>query len=289
MSPRLRPERLELKSPEQIAVMRRSGHLLSRVHDMLADAVRPGITTGELDALAEQMIRDEGARPNFLGYQGYPATLCISVNEEIVHGIPGPRVLEAGDVVSIDGGCIVDGWHSDAARTHIVGSPRGPEDERMVAVAHEALWAGIAALASARRVGEVGAAVEDSVDLANDARPEGHRELSHLEGFGGHGIGTAMHMAPDVMNYRTRDRGPKVVPGLCVAIEPMLIQGPGEWTMLSDDWTVVATGGGRAAHVEHSVAVTPEGLLVLTAADGGRDELAARGVAAAPDPLAPGE
>lgn len=287
MSLRLRPERLELKTPEQIAAMRRSGHLLSRVHDMLADAVRPGVTTGHLDALAAEMIRDEGALPNFLGYQGYPATVCISVDEEVVHGIPGERVLAEGDVVSIDGGCIVDGWHSDAARTHIVGRPRSADDEHLVAVAEDALWSGIAALASARRVGEVGAAIEDHVDLANAERAEGLSELSHLEGFGGHGIGTAMHMAPDVMNYRTRDRGPKVVPGLCVAIEPMLIQGPGDWRMLEDEWTIVATGGGRAAHVEHSVAVTEQGVLVLTAADGGREELARRGVVAAPDPLRP--
>lgn len=285
MSPRVRRERPELKTPEQIAIMRRSGALLSEVHDMLARELRPGITTGRLDALAEEMIRDRGATPNFLGYQGYPATLCISVNEEVVHGIPGDRELLDGDIVSIDGGCIVEGWHSDAARTHIVGTPRGADDERLVEVTREAMWTGIAALASAGRVGEVGAAIEDLVDAANDAAPAGAAELTHLEGFGGHGIGRAMHQAPDVMNYRTRDRGPKVVPGLCVCIEPMLIQGPGDWRMLEDDWTVVATRGGRAAHWEHSIAVTADGLLVLTAADGGAAELSARGVTAAPDPI----
>lgn len=285
MSPRLRGPRLELKTPEQILVMRRSGHLLAQVHDMLAGEIRPGITTRELDALAEAMIRDHGATPNFLGYQGYPATLCISVNEEVVHGIPGDRVLGEGDIVSIDGGCIVDGWHSDAARTHIVGAPRSDEDIALCRVTEDALWAGIAALATAKRVSEIGEAIEDFVDAAMDSWTG--PALSHLEGFGGHGIGTAMHMEPDVMNYRTRDRGPKVVPGLCVAIEPMLIQGPGDWRMLEDDWTVVATGGGRAAHVEHSVAVTDGGLLVLTALDGGAAELAIRGVTTAPDPLAP--
>lgn len=276
-----RRERVELKTADEIVGMRRSGLLLARVHAMLTDALRPGITTGQLDALAEQMIRDEGATPNFLGYQGFPATVCISVNEEVVHGIPGDRVLETGDIVSLDGGCIVDGWHSDAARTHIVGAPRDDADVRLVDATRSALWAGIAALATARRIGEIGAAIEDHVDALEDPQV-----LSHLEGFGGHGIGRAMHQPPDVMNYRTRDRGPAVVPGMCLAIEPMLIQGGGAWRTLADDWTIVATEGGRAAHEEHSVAVTESGLLVLTASDGGVAGLAEHGIVAAPDPLA---
>lgn len=277
--PRIGRPRVEIKTPEQIAQMRRSGHLLSRVHDMLEGEIRPGMTTADLDRLAEAMIRDEGATPNFLGYQGFPATLCISVNEEVVHGIPGSRVLQDGDVVSLDGGCIIEGWHSDAARTHIIGSPRSARDELLVEVTRTAMWAGVAALSDARRVGEIGAAIEDHVDA------EAGEEFSHLEDFGGHGIGTAMHQPPDVMNYRTRDRGPAVKPGMCLAIEPMLIQGPGDVELLADDWTIVATGGGRAAHWEHSVAVTEEGILVLTAGDGGRSELAERGVRIASDPL----
>lgn len=274
------PERVELKTPEQILVMRRSGKLLHQVHEMLAEHIRPGVTTDELDTLAHDMIRDAGATPNFLGYQGYPATLCISVNDVVVHGIPDARPLEEGDIVSIDGGLIVEGWHSDAARTHIVGTARSVADAELVRITREALWTGISALASAERVGEVGAAIEDFVAEAAG------ESLSHLEGFGGHGIGTAMHQAPDVMNYRTRSRGPKVRPGLCLAIEPMLIQGPGNWVLEDDDWTVRATAGGRAAHSEHSVAVTEQGLLVLTEGDGGAAELALRGVVAAPDPLA---
>ncbi|MGO1227658.1 type I methionyl aminopeptidase [Brachybacterium sp. AOP42-C2-15] len=274
------PERVELKTPEQIHVMRRSGMLLHRVHEMLAAQIRPGITTNELDTLAHDMIRDEGATPNFLGYQGYPATLCISVNEVVVHGIPDERPLVEGDIVSIDGGLIIEGWHSDAARTHIVGRARSVADEDLVRTTREALWAGIAALATADRVGQISAAIEDYVAEAAG------ESLSHLEGFGGHGIGTAMHQAPDVMNYRTRSRGPRVRPGMCLAIEPMLIQGPGNWTLDDDDWTVRATAGGRAAHAEHSVAVTEQGLLVLTEGDGGAAELARRGIVAAPDPLA---
>ena len=274
------PERVELKTPEQIHVMRRSGMLLHRVHEMLAAQIRPGITTNELDTLAHDMIRDEGATPNFLGYQGYPATLCISVNDVVVHGIPDERPLVEGDIVSIDGGLIIEGWHSDAARTHIVGRARSVADEDLVRTTREALWAGIAALATADRVGQISAAIEDYVAEAAG------ESLSHLEGFGGHGIGTAMHQAPDVMNYRTRSRGPRVRPGMCLAIEPMLIQGPGNWTLDDDDWTVRATAGGRAAHAEHSVAVTEQGLLVLTEGDGGAAELARRGIVAAPDPLA---
>ncbi|MGO1896795.1 MAG: type I methionyl aminopeptidase, partial [Brachybacterium sp.] len=228
----LLPERVELKTPEQILVMRRSGKLLHQVHDMLAEHIRPGITTNELDTLAHDMIRDEGATPNFLGYQGYPATLCISVNDVVVHGIPDDRPLEDGDIVSIDGGLIIEGWHSDAARSHIVGTPRSAADEDLVRITREALWAGIAALATADRVGQIGAAIEDHVtEVAGET-------LSHLEGFGGHGIGTAMHQAPDVMNYRTRSRGPKIRAGMCLAIEPMLIQGPGTWELEDDDWTV---------------------------------------------------
>lgn len=275
----LRRERVELKTPEQIAVMRRSGMLLSQVHDMLADAIRPGVTTAALDTLAEEMIRDHGAVPNFLGYHGFPATLCISVNDVVVHGIPDDTALAQGDVVSIDGGCIVEGWHSDAARTHIVGAPRSEADTELVRLTEQALWVGIAALAAAERVGEVGAAIEDFVTgTAGDA-------LSHLEDFGGHGIGTAMHQPPDVMNYRTRTRGPRVKPGMCLAIEPMLIQGPGSWRLEEDNWTVRATGGGRAAHWEHSVAVTTGGLVVLTAADGGAEGLARHGLTPAPYPL----
>lgn len=276
----LLPERVELKTPEQILVMRRSGLLLHRVHEMLSESIRPGITTNQLDSLAHQMIRDEGAVPNFLGYQGYPATLCISVNDVVVHGIPDDVPLEEGDIVSIDGGLIIDGWHSDSARTHIVGEPRSRADEELVRVTREALWAGIVALAAAQRVGDVSAAIEDFVGQ------EAGETLSHLEGFGGHGIGTAMHQAPDVMNYRTRSRGPKVRTGMCLAIEPMLIQGSGDWELEDDDWTVRATGGGRAAHSEHSTAVTDQGLLVLTEGDGGAAELARRGITAAPDPLA---
>ena len=279
MSPRLRRERIEYKSGEQILDMRRAGHLIALVHAEVARAIKPGITTQELDTLAETMIRDNGAIPNFKGYQGFPATLCVSVNEEIVHGIPGSRVIEDGDIVSVDGGCIVNGWHSDSAVTTIAGNPRNERDGLLSEVTRRSMWDGIAAMASATYVGEIGAAVEDSVFAAVG------EEFQHLEDFGGHGIGSAMHQPPSVMNFRTHDRGPKLKNGMCLAIEPMLVDGNADWEMLPDEWTIVARSGKRAAHWEHSVAYTKAGLIVLTALDGGREELAARGVQAAPDPL----
>ena len=275
----LRRERVELKNPQQIVGMRRSGLLLAQVHEMLRENIRVGITTRELDELAAQMIREAGSRSNFLGYMGYPATCCISVNDAVVHGIPNDYALCEGDIVSIDAGCIIDGWHSDAARTHVVGEPRNDADAELVRVTDEALWVGIAALASAQRVGDIGAAIEDFV------QDQAGERLFHLEDFGGHGIGTAMHQPPDVMNYRTRSRGPKVQTGMCLAIEPMLIQGDGDYVIEDDGWTVRSTRGGRAAHCENSVAVTENGLLVLTELDGGAERLAALGVQAAPDPL----
>lgn len=264
--------RIEYKTPAQQAVMRRSGRLLADVLAEVRSAIAPGATPLDLDRLAEDRIRGAGATPNFKGYQGFPATLCVSVNDVIVHGIPGERPFEDGDVVSIDGGCIVDGWHSDSAVTAIAGTTRSPADDELIRVTEDALWAGIAAAATAKRVGEIGAAIEDHV-----ARAAGDR-LRPLEDFGGHGIGTAMHQPPSVMNYRVRDRGPRLRPGMCLAIEPMLVQGDADWEQLDDGWTIVARSGRRAAHFEHSVAIAEDGVCVLTAADGGAERLAPHGI-----------
>src|SRR5690606_12995985 len=169
-----------------------------------------------------------------------------SVNEEVVHGIPGERVLQAGDVVSIDCGAIVDGWHGDSALTVIVGSPASADDERLVKTTRDAMWAGIAALATAKRLNDVAAAIEDVTEAAG---------FHPLEGYVGHGIGTEMHQAPDVMNYRVRGKLAPVKPGMCLAIEPMIVQGTSESVVLDDEWTVVSADGSRAAHWEHSIAV----------------------------------
>lgn len=245
-------------------------------------AIRPGVTTGELDAIAEGVIRSAGGEPNFMLVPGYHHTVCASVNEDVVHGIPGTRVLQAGDIVSIDSGAQVDGFNGDAAFTVVVPDARRMEvvaaRKRLSAVTEGALWAGIAALAQASHLGEVGAAVEDHVEAhAVDGQVYGI-----LEDYVGHGIGRSMHEEPTVYNYRVRDRGPRVKPGLVVAIEPMVTAGGIETFVREDDWTVTTTDGSASAHWEHSVAVHDGGLWVLTAEDGGAAGLASYGVTPIP-------
>lgn len=262
-------ERVEYKTPGQVRTMRRAGLVVADALAAVRDSLQPGVTTRELDAVAAGVIRSAGATSNFLGYHGYPATLCVSVNEEIVHGIPGDRVIEAGDVVSVDCGAVVDGWHGDAAFSLVV-PPATHEDRDLVEVCEAALWAGIAALATGDRLGDVGAAIEDAV---HDAGPFGI-----VREYVGHGIGSAMHQPPDVLNYRTKDRGVRIRPGLCVAIEPMITRGERHTTVLDDEWTVVTADSSRSAHFEHTVAVLDDGILVLTAPDGGAERLAQDGV-----------
>lgn len=268
-------EKVEYKTPEQIAVMRRAGLVVADALDAVRSALVPGTTTAQLDAIAEDVIRSAGATPSFLGYHGYPASLCVSVNDEIVHGIPGSRVLQPGDVVSVDCGAVVDGWHGDSAFSTVLDTA-DPADVALVATTQDAMWAGIAALATGERLSAVGEAVEDVVEAA--AARTGDAPLGIVEDYVGHGIGTAMHQPPDVPNFRTRDRGLKLRPGLCVAIEPMLVRGAEANHTLGDDWTVVTDDGSRAAHWEHTVAVLDGGIAVLTARDGGAERLRALGV-----------
>jgi methionyl aminopeptidase len=271
-------QRIEYKTLDQMRIMRRSGLILDAALKTTVAAVAPGITTGELDAIFAAELKKAGAKSNFLGYHGFPATICTSVNEEVVHGIPGKRVLEAGDLISIDGGAIVEGWHSDSARSVIVGGPAAedPADRRLSDITEEAMWRGIAAMASAKYVGDIGDAIDDYVT----SQPG--KELGILEDYVGHGIGSAMHMPPDVLNYASKHRGPKLKPGMCLALEPMLVRGGLETLTLEDDWTVVTTDKSRAAHWEHSVAVHSKGIWVLTADDGGAERLAPWGVTPVP-------
>jgi methionyl aminopeptidase len=273
--------RIEAKSPDQILRMRRAGLVVGQTLQLMAQTVRPGITTKQLDELAEEHIRGCGAVPSFLGYHGFTGTLCTSVNDEVVHGIPGARVLAEGDLISIDCGAIVDGWHGDAAISVIVGGRDAgrPEDLDLIDATEDSMWAGIAALAVGDPLYAVGAAVEDAVVEAaeRDRRPYGI-----VEDYVGHGIGTEMHQDPQVPNYRVREKGPTVRSGTTVAIEPMVTLGSAETRVLEDDWTVVTRDGCRAAHWENSVAVTSDGLWVLTALDGGRERLEAAGAAYAP-------
>lgn len=271
-------ERIEYKTHEQVQAMRRAGVVVATALETVRDAVRPGMTTSDLDALAAAVIADAGATSSFLGYEGYPATVCVSVNDEVVHGIPGARELRAGDVVSVDCGAVVDGWHGDSA-TSFVLADADPADEALVEATRQAMWDGIAALARSERLGDVGVAIEDSVRAAGERDGVAY---GIVEEYVGHGIGSAMHQPPDVPNYRTRDRGPRLRPGMCLAIEPMVTRGERFTQVCEDDWTVVTDDGSRAAHWEHSVAILDDGIWVLTAADGGAEELAARGVQVAP-------
>lgn len=272
-------ERIEYKTPEQIAVMRRAGLVVADIHAALRAAVAPGTTTGELDAVAADVLAGAGATSNFLGYHGYPATVCISVNEVIVHGIPGDRVIQDGDVVSFDCGAVVEGWHGDAAFTTIVGEAADERDRLLVDITEEAMWAGIAALATGTHLGAVGDAVEDVVERRG---AETGVRLGIVEEYVGHGIGSAMHQPPEVLNYRTKDKGPRLRPGMALAVEPMLTAGSPASEVLADDWTVVTLDGARAAHWEHTVALGRHGIWVLTAPDGGAARLAALGVEVAP-------
>ncbi|MDN3934973.1 type I methionyl aminopeptidase [Arthrobacter sp. YD4] len=269
--------RIEYKTNAQMRTMHEAGLVLSRALDAAVAAAVPGVTTRDLDAVFGGVLKEAGATSNFLGYHAFPATICTSVNEEVVHGIPGDRVLNDGDIISIDGGAIVDGWHSDSARTVIVGTA-DPEDQRLSDVTEEAMWRGIAALAKGKFVGDIGNAVDDYVSSVPG------KPLGILEDYVGHGIGSAMHMPPDVLNYRTSHRGPRIRPGLCLAIEPMLVRGSIDTAVLEDDWTVVTTDGARSCQWEHSVAVHEKGIWVLSAPDGGAAKLAPLGVVPVPIP-----
>ncbi len=249
--------KIELKTPAQIKTMRRAGLVLAKALDAAQAAVKPGVTTADLDKAFRAVLEAEGAKSNFLGYYDFPATICVSVNEEVVHGIPGSRVLEEGDILSIDGGAIVDGWHSDSARTVFVGQA-DPEDQRLSDITEEAMWAGIAAAATATHVGQIGDAIDDFVSEQPGA------PLGILEDYVGHGIGSAMHQAPDVLNYRTGHKGAKIKPGLCLAIEPMLVRGTIATKTLADDWTVVTRDRRRTAQFEHTLVVTEDGAEILT-------------------------
>lgn len=273
-------DHIEYKTVDQMRLMRTAGLVVADALDAVREAVLPGASTADLDAVARDVIRAAGATSSFLGYHGYPATVCVSVNDEIVHGIPGARTLRAGDLVSVDCGAIVAGWHGDAAFSAIVpagaqpngGPPPDPTDAGLVAVTEQSMWRGIAAIVLGERLNAIGAAIEDLVD----------DRYGIVEGYGGHGIGTEMHQDPHVLNYRTRDRGPRMRAGLCLAVEPMLTAGNPTTKILSDEWTVVTRDGSRAAHWEHSVALTDAGPWVLTARDGGAAALAAVGVEVAP-------
>jgi methionyl aminopeptidase len=252
------------KTPEEIERMARAGAVLARVMEVLRDAVRPGTTTADLDALAAREIRARGGRPSFLGYRGYPATLCTSLGPQVVHGIPSPRVrLRRGDVLSVDCGVLLDGFHSDSACTWVVGGEDAvpPEVRGLVAATREATWRGIARLRVGNRIGDVSAAIGAVADR------HGYGVIAEHDGYllGGHGVGRHLHEDPLVPGRGRPGRGMRLRPGLVFAIEPMFTLGSTAFRTLPDGWTVVTGDGSVAAHWEHTVAVTEDGPWVLTA------------------------
>jgi methionyl aminopeptidase len=242
------------KTPEQIALMRRAGTVVAEMHEVCARAARPGATTADLDVAAREVLERRGARSNFLGYHGFPAVVCTSPNEVIVHGIPGERVLEEGDIVAIDCGAIIEGWHADAAVTVPVGEI-DDESKRLIDVTRRALQASIDATVVGNRLGDVGAVSEEVVENAG---------FSVVREYVGHGIGTAMHEEPQVPNHGPAGRGLRLKAGLVIAIEPMVNAGSAGNRVLADGWTVVTADGSRSAHFEHTVAIGDAGPEVLT-------------------------
>lgn len=248
------------KSSAEIERMRRAGRIVAEVLELIGAKLAPGVSTAHLDELAEAHIRRAGATPSFKGYQGinphrpFPASVCISLDQEIVHGIPGERIIRQGQIVSVDAGAILDGWHGDAARTFFVGEPP-PAVRDLIAATEAAMLAGIAAAVPGNHIEDISAAVEDV------ALPYG---FGIIRQFVGHGIGTQMHEEPQVPNYRTGRPGRKLEPGLCLAIEPMFTLGRHEAFVAPDDWTVVTRDGSMAAHFEHTIAITAAGPQILT-------------------------
>lgn len=263
---------IQIKTPEQIVKMRAAGLVVAAALQAMREAVRPGISTADLDAIAEGVIRDAGAVPSFLGYHGFPASICSSVNEQVVHAIPTPEaVLREGDLISLDCGAVLDGWHGDAAITVGVGET-DPELLRMAEVAEDSMWEGIAA-AARRVVSGRGRLTDISSAIEKSIRKSGGRRYGIVEGYGGHGIGTEMHQDPHVLNYGRPGHGVRLVPGLALAIEPMITMGSPRTVVLADEWTVVTRDRSIAAHVEHTIALLDDGVWVTTAVDGGRARL----------------
>lgn len=249
-------QRIEIKTPAEIEAMRVAGLVVARALAAVTELAADGVTTADLDECAADVIADAGAAPSFLGYHGFPAHICTSINHEVVHGIPGATALRDGDVLSVDCGAIVDGWHGDAAVTILIGQV-SPDVATLSSVTEGALWAGLAAARPGGRLSDIGHAVQSHVEAAGD--------FGIVADYVGHGIGSAMHMEPPVPNYGRPGRGPRLVAGMALAVEPMVTLGAATVHTLADEWTVVTDDGSAAAHWEHTVAITDDGPWVLTA------------------------
>lgn len=245
---------IQLKTPKQLRYMRQAGKIVAEVLALLGERIVPGATTAELDALAEAEIKKRGAVPSFKGYHGYPCTICASVNEQIVHGIPGDYVLQEGDILSIDVGAIYKGWHGDSARTYAIGEPSA-EATRVMDATREALRRGIEAAVPDNHLGDIGFAIQSWVESQG---------FGVIRDFVGHGIGQVLHEAPQVPNFGEAGAGIKLRPGMTIAIEPMVSVGDWQVKVLDDGWTAVTADGSLSAHYEHSIAITHEGPEILT-------------------------
>ena len=261
---------IQIKTLDQLKTMRRAGLLVRSTLELIKSQIKPGITTSALDAVAEANIKRGGGTSNFKGYHGFPATICVSINDEIVHGIPGDRMIVPGDVVSIDCGAIVDGWHGDAAFSVVV-EPIDSATQKMLDVCEESMWVGIAAGIAGARLSDIGHAIENYINSQG--------KYGILREYGGHGIGTAMHMEPHILNYGKPGNGPKIEPGMVFAIEPMITLGSERTKVLQDNWTVVTVDSSRGSHFENTYCIAPDGKpFVLTEEDGGRANLARFGI-----------
>ena len=261
---------IQIKSLDQLKTMRKAGLLVRSTLELVRSNIKAGITTSALDAIAEANIKRGGGTSNFKGYHGYPATICVSINDEIVHGIPGDRTIMPGDIVSVDCGAVIDGWHGDAAFSMIV-EPVDDIRQRMLDVCEESMWHGIAAGAVGKNLSDIGAAIEKYVNSQG--------KYGILREYGGHGIGTAMHMEPHILNYGRAGNGPKIEIGMCFAIEPMITLGGEKTRVMSDEWTVVTIDKSHGSHFENTYCIAPDGKpFVLTEVDGGKAQLARFGI-----------
>jgi len=264
-----RKNKIEIKTPAQIELMRKAGLVVGHTLERIKREAGVGVTTNDLDRIAREELKSHGATSSFLGYYGYPAVICASVNDEVVHGIPNDRVLQAGDILSVDFGAIIEGWHGDAAVSIEIGTC-AQEVSKLSAVTQAALWAGLSQAVIGNRLSDIGHNVEKTIRQAGT--------YGILEEYVGHGIGTKMHMDPSVPNFGAPGQGPELIAGMALAVEPMVTLGDRHVHTLDDNWTVVTDDQSWASHWEHTVAITDEGPWVLTAIDGGAEYFSAHGI-----------
>jgi len=265
---------IQIKTLEQLQLMRKAGLIVGQALELMKQAIAPGVTPLELDAIAADYLKARNATPSFLNYHGYPNVICASVNHEVVHGIPNERPLVSGDIISVDFGAILNGWHGDSAFSIGVGEI-DPEDQKLMDTCEESMWRGIAAAKVGGHLTDISHAIESYIVSQG--------KYGILREYGGHGIGTEMHQDPHVINYGPAGLGPELKVGLALAIEPMITRGTEKMKTLSDDWTVIASDKSNGAHFEHTFALLPDGkLFVLTALDGGEADLGRLGVEISP-------